>query len=310
MSILNGIAGALGVGAGYVEGAWNRRQQEKLFEYQKDLQNKIFEREDNAVQRRAADLQAAGLSKTLAAGSGAGAGSVVSAEAPQDDTMSRLLRGIGLARAKAEVQNIESQTANNTIEARVKEDSLLTSQVSRARMNAQIALDTGRFELLGVEKSKGEQWINQSIANVNKINAEIQSIGYRNLFTQAQTSNVKALTSKYGQETVNLATQLSFLQSQIKHTDSLTERVQLESQSEKIRQDMMQAQLTGFLLDNERNEMENQYMARFGTKMPQTTNTFGLGTLAGGLSAIGNNVVSGTKAVWNFYKKAWEFIND
>ena len=57
---------------------WNAYQQLKEFEYAKDIQSQIFEREDNAVQRRMADLEKAGLSKTLAAGSGAGAGSVVS----------------------------------------------------------------------------------------------------------------------------------------------------------------------------------------------------------------------------------------
>ena len=36
------------------------------FEYQKNLQQQIFGREDSAVQRRVADLQKAGLSKTLA----------------------------------------------------------------------------------------------------------------------------------------------------------------------------------------------------------------------------------------------------
>lgn len=47
------------------------------FAYQKALQQQIFGREDNAVQRRRADLEAAGLNPNLAAGSAAGAGSVV-----------------------------------------------------------------------------------------------------------------------------------------------------------------------------------------------------------------------------------------
>lgn len=48
-------------------------------DYQREYNEQIFAREDNAVQRRAADLEAAGLSKTLAAGSPAGAGGSASA---------------------------------------------------------------------------------------------------------------------------------------------------------------------------------------------------------------------------------------
>ena len=75
--VASGLAGLAQTGVnvwrGIKEDEWNERN----FDYQKALQREIFEREDNAVQRRMADLKAAGLNPNLAAGSAASAGAVV-----------------------------------------------------------------------------------------------------------------------------------------------------------------------------------------------------------------------------------------
>lgn len=60
--------------------------QEKNLEYQKDLQQQIFEREDTAYQRKVNDLIAAGINPAVAAnGSGSSAGAIVNTQAPHND---------------------------------------------------------------------------------------------------------------------------------------------------------------------------------------------------------------------------------
>lgn len=55
------------------------------YNYQKDLQRSIFNREDTSIARRVADLKASGLSPVLAAGQGAGTGAIVSTHQPEID---------------------------------------------------------------------------------------------------------------------------------------------------------------------------------------------------------------------------------
>ena len=82
------------------------------FDYQKSLQQDIFAREDNAVQRRMKDLQAAGLNPNLAAGSAAGAGAVVG----RSNTPGLSGNSVGTALdMAAHVQQLRAQRKENEI---------------------------------------------------------------------------------------------------------------------------------------------------------------------------------------------------
>ena len=88
-SIISGIGG---IGIGIANSVENAQINKKNYElqkdwqnYQKQLQREIFQREDNAIQRRASDIATAGGNPAMAweTGNGASAGSIVDTSAPQ-----------------------------------------------------------------------------------------------------------------------------------------------------------------------------------------------------------------------------------
>lgn len=109
-----GAGAALSAGVGLVQGITNTVMQAKQFKYQKELNERLMQREDNAVQRRAADMEAAGLSKTLAAGGAAHTASMSAGSAPQVD-MSAAQRGaemmMAAIRQKSDIARSTAETA-------------------------------------------------------------------------------------------------------------------------------------------------------------------------------------------------------
>lgn len=102
---------------GLFEGGYSIFTNERDFNYQKDLQQEIFDREDTAVQRRMQDLQAAGLNPNLAAGSAAGTGSVVARSNTNDLNLGSFLDVI---QHKQQIEN--AKVENNYLKAKAAQE--------------------------------------------------------------------------------------------------------------------------------------------------------------------------------------------
>lgn len=131
--IISGVIGGLGslFKTGY--DIWSNNRD---FDYQKNLQQEIFNREDTAVQRRMADLQAAGLNPNLAAGSAAGAGAVVG----RSNTPSLSGNSIGTALDMASaVQQLRAQRKQNEILNNQKRESAAKADQAETQATADLA---------------------------------------------------------------------------------------------------------------------------------------------------------------------------
>jgi len=116
LGILSGLGAAVDIGTNLWKTKYNYDMNQRDFDYQKSLQEQIFQREDTAVQRRMADLQAAGLNPNLAAGSAAGAGSVVSRSSTNDLNPGSVLDSLmALNQIKMQKQEVENKKLESDI---------------------------------------------------------------------------------------------------------------------------------------------------------------------------------------------------
>ncbi len=153
LDIVGGLANVGSTIAGTVDSIKTNKEnlalQKDNLAYQKDLQKTIFQREDNAVQRRVADLKAAGLSPTLAAGSSSGAGSVVSTSAPQKKS------------------NLESYLALASVGTALAQQQKAQTEADIARQQLiQDKMDTAYYKKRGISPVESQTGYKQLLTNI------------------------------------------------------------------------------------------------------------------------------------------------
>lgn len=175
---------------------WNKDFSERQFQYSKDLQQQIFGREDNAVQRRVADLEGAGFNKLLSLGQAANAGSPVAAGGS----------GVQSNVSPARMDNPVNLKVKDSLEAmnlcwnamKMKQD-IAQSKTQEDKIRSDIKVNDSQANLNNsVAKNKDvdteyyEQRKKESNSNISRNSSYINHLNYQNEFIQEKANESRA----------------------------------------------------------------------------------------------------------------------
>lgn len=174
VDVLGGVGSLINTGASLYTSAKNLQFQRDNLNWQKQVQNTTWQREDDAVQRRAIDLQRAGMSPLLAAGGAANAGQVVSTQAPQMQTPQ--IDVSALINAMTQSANIKKTEMDTAAQAQQMEFNAANQQLTNAilKQKAEQALMDTLIQSTNplLDKQKGMQLAkNAWDTDVNQKNA-------------------------------------------------------------------------------------------------------------------------------------------
>lgn len=234
------------------------------FEYQKNLQQQLFGREDNAIQRRAADMEKAGLSKTLAAGDGAGAGSVVSTSpfsgsAPVQSPVDLISAALQVGQAQAQIRKTNAEAENLIKEGKVKDAQVLFTDAQTAYTKARTAVETKNYDLMDLTAEQIQAANDKTRKEIEKLSSEIASIDLNTDMKNWEFLNM------YPEDLKIKIEQYANLQREGRYTTAKT--VWQDIQSDIATQNLMMAEYQAKILG-----LDYEYQAATGVKPGESKN--------------------------------------
>lgn len=202
-SIISGISGMVGSGLDFAANretnAANERMNEANIAMTREtnaqneaLTRESWAREDNAVSRRAADLESAGLSKTLAAGSAAAASGAAQMESPRNtfghvtakshiaDVVDNALRmSQNFARNDADIANLKALALMNQKQAEAFDTTAQNNRVSAVRNLVGALSELNSYGYFGTDKPNRLLSLGQQIAKFVGVTPDLSTASSR-----------------------------------------------------------------------------------------------------------------------------------
>jgi hypothetical protein len=163
---------------GIEKDSYNRRSEEENQQYQRSMNALALNREDNAVQRRAADMAAAGINPIMAAGSPAQSMAPVSSTAPRSEA-SQMEKSdfLGSVIAGAQLKQMDADYKRTLMETKMKSQEIKLAKRDSERKDVELGIAQTRSQ----EQSKMFPYQIDSIKNdIAMFEHQVRSMGYEN----------------------------------------------------------------------------------------------------------------------------------